>query len=80
LTTLNTEAAGGNFSNASKTVGNATIQSRFLAPAGKGGLKQVTPLGEDYVRALPDQEAAKAVVTSHKSPRRKGKKKGGKKE
>jgi hypothetical protein len=80
LTALNTEGAGSNFSNASKTVGNATLQSRFLAPAGKGGSKQITPHGEDYVRALPDQEAAKAVVAAHKSPRRKGKKGGTKKE
>jgi hypothetical protein len=71
LTALNTEAAGGRFSNPSVTVNNATIQSRFFAPAGKEGKKQLTPLGEDYVRALPDFEAAKTVVASNRPVRRK---------
>jgi len=75
LTNLNTEAAGGRFSNASATVRNATNQSHYFAPAGKGGLKQITALGEDYVRALPDQEAAKQVSTSHRPARRKPAKK-----
>ena len=70
LTALNTEAAGGSFSNASATIRNATSQSRFLAPAGNGGLKQITPLGEDFVRALPDQEAAKAAIGEYRSSRR----------
>jgi hypothetical protein len=74
LTKLNTEAAGGRFSNASTTVNNATNQSHFLAPAGKGGLKQITPHGEEYVEALPDQEAAKRVVLQ-KAARAKGMKK-----
>ena len=65
LTALNIEAAGGKFSNPSATVRNATSQSRFLAPAPKG-TKQITALGEDYVEALPDQEAAKTVVLSQK--------------
>jgi hypothetical protein len=65
LTALNTEAAGGKFSNPSATVRNATSQSGFFAPAPKG-TKQITVLGEDYVNALPDQDAAKTVVLSHK--------------
>jgi hypothetical protein len=65
LTALNTEAAGGKFSNASMTVQNATTQSHFLAPGPKG-TKQITPLGEEYVEALPDQDAAKTVVLSHR--------------
>lgn len=75
LTALNTEAAGGKLANASATVNNATNQSHLFAPAGKGGLKQITLLGEDYVAALPDQEAAKAAVASHRQPRRKAAKK-----
>jgi len=65
LTALNTEAAGGRFSNPSATVRNATSQSHFFAPAPKG-TKQITSLGEDYVEALPDQDAAKTVVLAHK--------------
>jgi hypothetical protein len=75
LTALNTEAAGGKFSNASATLNNATNQSHFFAPAGKGGFKQITACGEDFVRALPDQEAAKAASTAHKPLRRKSTKK-----
>ena len=65
LTALNTDAAGGKFSNPSATVRNATSQSRFFAPGPKG-TKQITSLGEDYVNALPDQDEAKTVVLSHK--------------
>jgi hypothetical protein len=65
LTALNTDAAGGKFSNPSATVRNATSQSEFFAPAPKG-TKQITALGEDYVNALPDQDEAKRVVLSHK--------------
>lgn len=65
LTALNTEAAGGKFSNPSMTVQNATTQSHFLAPGPKG-TKQITALGEEYVDALPDQEAAKTVVLSQR--------------
>jgi hypothetical protein len=65
LTALNTDAAGGKFSNPSMTVQNATTQSHFLAPGPKG-TKQITALGEEYVDALPDQEAAKTVVLSHR--------------
>lgn len=71
LTALNTDAAGGKFSNPSVTVRNATSQSRFFAPAGKDGKKQITPLGEDYVKALPNVEAAKAVLASNRPARRK---------
>jgi hypothetical protein len=65
LTALNTEAAGGKFSNPSMTVQNATTQSHFLAPGPKG-TKQITALGEEYVEALPDQDAAKTVVLSQR--------------
>jgi hypothetical protein len=65
LTALNTEAAGGKFSNPSMTVQNATTQSHFLAPGPKG-TKQVTALGKEYVEAMPDHDAAKTVVLSHR--------------
>jgi hypothetical protein len=75
LTSLNTEAAGSKFSNPSVTVRNGTTQSGFFAPAGKGGLKQITALCEDYVNALPDQDAAKAAQSTSKPSRRKPSKK-----
>ena len=65
LTALNTEAAGGKFSNPSATVRNATSQSGFFAPVPKG-TKRITTLGEDYVNALPDLDAAKSVVLQNK--------------
>ncbi len=70
LTALNTEAAAQRFSNASATVNNATVQSQFFSPAGDGA-KQLTALGEDYVRALPDQDAAKTAISEHKPKRKK---------
>jgi hypothetical protein len=75
LTSLNTEAAGGKFSNPTVTIRNGMNQSRFFAPAGKGGLKQITALCEDYVNALPDQEGAKAVQANNRPARRKATKK-----
>lgn len=71
LTSLNTEAAGGRFSNPSVTIRNGTNQSKLFAPAGKAGLKQITALCEDYVNALPDQEAAKAAQSTNRPSRRK---------
>lgn len=72
LTKLNTEAAGGKFSNAAVAVMNATGSSGFLAPAG-GGKKQITALGEEVVAALPNQEQVKAVVGAAKNARRRRK-------
>lgn len=73
LTALNTEAAGPRF-NVSRAANNATLQNRYLAAAGSGQ-KQITPLGEDVVNALPDQAAA-AAAESEGRPRRKVSKKG----
>jgi len=70
LTKLNTEAGGTPFSNASLAVGNATSLSKFLGAVGQGK-KQITALGEDVVAALPDQEAVKAVLATHRKPRKK---------
>jgi hypothetical protein len=59
LTALNTEAAGPRI-NTSRAVNNATNQNQYLAAAGRGR-KQITSVGEDVVRALPNQEAVKAA-------------------
>ena len=74
LTKLNTDAGGTPFSNASLAVGNATSLSKFLGSVGQGK-KQITALGEDVVAALPDQEAVKAVLATHRKPRKKRAKK-----
>jgi hypothetical protein len=71
LTKLNTEAAGAKFSNAAVAVNNATLIG-LLAAAG-GGKKQITALGEDVVKALPDQEGVKAAVAATKKNRRRRK-------
>lgn len=69
LTKLNTEAAGGKFSNAAVAVRNATGLSGFLAPGG-GGRKQIAALGEDIVNALPDQEQVRVLIAGAKKRRR----------
>jgi hypothetical protein len=78
LTDLNTRAAADPFTNAGQANIDATRQSRFLAPAGKGGLRQITARGEEVVNAMPDREAVKTVLSNHKgtkSKQRKRKKK-----
>ena len=72
LTALNTDAAGPRV-NMPRAVNNATNQNRYLAAAG-GGQKQITALGEDVVKALPDQEAVKAAEQRAGKPRRRRKK------
>jgi len=69
LTKLNTEAAGAKFSNAAVAVNNAT-SAGLLAAAG-GGKKQITALGEDVVKALPDQDKVKLALQNAKKPRKK---------
>src|SRR5262245_20177950 len=73
ITKLNTEAACHKLSNPARTVDNVTKHSGFFAPAGKGN-KQLTPYGEDVVKALPDQEAVRAVRDQAGPKRRKGSK------
>lgn len=70
LTNLNTEAAGLKLSNPARTVDNATLLGGYLAPAGQGN-KQITPHGEDVVKALPDQEAVKALRREDRPKRKK---------
>jgi hypothetical protein len=64
LTNLNKEAAQPRLSNAAKTVGNATVQNQFLAPAG-GGRKQITTRGEAVVEALPDRERLREALETN---------------
>ncbi|MGO8697924.1 MAG: hypothetical protein ACLQVY_09435 [Limisphaerales bacterium] len=60
LSKLNTEAAQPKFSNPAVPVQNAT-QRNFLV-ATSGGNKQLGAIGEQFVQALPDRDAAKAVL------------------
>ena len=67
ISRLNTEAAHAKFSNPSYTVANAA-NAGLLVSAGKGA-KQISAMGERYVEALPDRNAAKEVKASMR-PRR----------
>jgi hypothetical protein len=67
LSKLNTDAAQIKFSNTAFAVVNATNAS-LLVPAGKGR-KQLSALGERYVDALPDRDAAKEVLASVRTRR-----------
>ncbi len=69
ISKLNTEAAQPKFSNAAKAVDNATLLG-YLVPAAKGGSKQLGAMGERFVQALPDREAARAVVAATRTKRR----------
>ena len=60
LSTLNTEAAQQKFSNPTQTVNDST-KVGLLVPASRGQ-KQLSAMGEQYVKALPDKEAAKKVL------------------
>jgi len=62
ISRLNTEAAQIKFSNTAYAVANAA-NAGLLASAGKGA-KQISALGERYVDALPDHNAAKEVMES----------------
>ena len=83
LSKLNTEAAQRKFSNAAVAVRNAG--SRGLVVPASRGHKQLSAMGEQFVQALPEREAAKGVLNRAKPRRAKrshpgGAKSGGKKE
>jgi len=59
ISKVNTEAAQLKFSNTAFAVNNATKKG-FLVPATKGN-KQLGAIGEKFVLALPDRDAAKNV-------------------
>lgn len=71
LSKLNTEAAQQKFSNAPQAAKNAA-KSGLLVPAA-GGKRQISGVGEQFVQALPDREAAKKISRHLKKPRRKKK-------
>jgi hypothetical protein len=68
ISRLNTEAAQLRFSNPAQAVDNA-FKRGFLALATKGH-KQLSAFGEQYVQALPDREAAKAIQDQVQTRRR----------
>jgi hypothetical protein len=72
LTTLNTEAAGLRFGNASQAANNAMNQNGYLAQAGKG-TRQITPRGEAVVDALPDREAVATALAEYPKRARRAK-------
>jgi hypothetical protein len=57
LSKLNTDAAQRQFSNAAYTAKNA-VRDGYFVQAPKKGFRQLSALGEQYVQALPDREAA----------------------
>ncbi len=67
ISRLNTEAAQIKFSNPAFTVVNATNYG-YLTQAGEG-FKQISALGEQFVAALPDREAARAVMQNFRRRR-----------
>ncbi|HVV79311.1 MAG TPA: hypothetical protein VHD59_06820 [Pseudolabrys sp.] len=68
LTDLNIEAAQPKLSNPSFAARNA-VSKQYLSLAG-GGRKQITPIGEALVEALPDREAVKKALESQPPRRR----------
>lgn len=69
LSRLNTEAAQIKFSNPTIAVDHATRHSHFLVST-KKGYKKLSAIGELYVRALPDREEAKKVITKVRPKKR----------
>lgn len=70
ISQLNTEAAQIKFANAANSVNNASTYG-YLAATTKGN-KQLTAVGEAFVEALPDRDAAREAM-SNARPRRKRK-------
>ena len=68
LSTLNTEAAQPKLSNPTVAVDNAT-KNGYLVQASRGS-KQISSMGETFVQALPDREAAKASIATMRIKRR----------
>jgi hypothetical protein len=68
ISKLNTEAAQAKFSNPAYAVDNATRYG-YLVPASRGN-KQLSAVGELFVQALPDREAAKEIAQSGRPKRR----------
>jgi hypothetical protein len=62
LSMLNTESAQPKFANTAYSSNNA-VKMGYLVPSIKGQ-RQLSAIGERFVRALPDREAAKAALDS----------------
>lgn len=62
ISTLNTEAAQPKFSNTAYSTANA-VKLGYIVPSTKGH-RQLSALGERFVQALPDRNAAKEVLLS----------------
>lgn len=62
ISMLNTEAAQPKFSNTAYSTNNA-VKLGYIVPSTKGQ-RQLSALGERFVRALPDRSAAKDVLAS----------------
>jgi len=71
LSKLNTEAAQQKFSNAPQAAKDA-VKRGLLVPA-VGGKRQISAIGEQFVQALPDREAAKQVARHVRRTRRRKK-------
>jgi hypothetical protein len=67
ISAINTESAHRAFSNTAFAVENAT-KAGLLVPSIKGH-KQISAMGEQFVDALPDREAAKEVLSRLRSKR-----------
>lgn len=71
ISTLNTEAAQPKFSNTAVSTNNA-VKLGYIVPSTKGH-RQLSALGERFVQALPDRNAAKEVLLSLRRKNRKRK-------
>jgi hypothetical protein len=72
ISKLNTEAAQQKFSNPTQALNDA-VKCGLLVQA-SGGQKQLSAMGEQYVRALPNQDLAKEALHRMKRPRKSSKK------
>ncbi len=73
ISVLNTEAAQPKFSNTAYSTNNA-VKLNYIVPSTKGH-RQLSALGERFVQALPDREAAKEVLLSMRRKNRSKRKK-----
>lgn len=69
LSKLNTEAAQPKFSNAANATNNA-VKTGYLVQATKGQ-RQLSAAGEQFVRALPERDAARLAMVGTRPRRRK---------
>lgn len=68
LSKLNTRAAQPKFANAAQAAKNAVL-SGYLVPS-SAGQRQLGAAGEQFVRALPDRDAAKSAMSAARPKRR----------